>query len=132
MTVLLRFLLVLLAVLVVVVAARVIGRSQRPAHPPVDLGRLATEPGIVIFTSTDCRNCREALAEVERSGMPIRQVSHELEPGEFERAGVEAVPLTVVVDDSGAVSAVMTGVPRRRSLDRAISRAGLAPNAVGS
>ena len=64
--------------------------------------------------------------------MPIRQVSHELEPGEFERAGVEAVPLTVVVDDSGAVSAVMTGVPRRRSLDRAISRAGLAPNAVGS
>lgn len=132
MTVALRLLLVLAAVLAVVVVARLIGRSQRPVHPAVDLDHLGAEPGLVIFTSTDCSNCRDALAEAERCGVPIRQVSYELEPTEFDRAGVEAVPLTVVVGDSGAVSAILTGVPRRRSLDRAVARAGLAPKAAGS
>lgn len=132
MTVSLRLLIVLAAVLAIVVVARAIGRSRSPAHPAVDLGHLGAAAGIVIFTSTDCSNCREALGVVERRGVPIRQVSYELEPMEFDRAGVEAVPLTVVVGDSGTVSAVIAGVPPGRRLDRAIARAGLAPEAPGS
>lgn len=125
MTVAVRLVAVLVAILVVVVVVRLVGRTQRPSHPPIDLGHLGSAPGIVLFTSTDCANCREALAVVETYGVPTRQVSHELEPDEFNRAGVEAVPLTAVVGGGGVVTAVIAGVPTRRRLGRAVSQAGL-------
>jgi hypothetical protein len=120
-----RLLLIGLAVVVVVVAVRLVGRWQRPRHPPVVLGDLGAEPGVVVFTSTECSNCREALTVVETFHVPIRQVSYELEAPELERAGVEAVPLTVVVGEQNAIFAVFAGVPRRRTLARAIAAAGL-------
>lgn len=125
MTVALRLVVVLAAVLVVVLVVRLVGRSQRPTHPRIDLGHLGADPGIVVFTSTDCANCREALAVVETYRVPTRQVSHELESDEFDRAGVEAVPLTAVVGDGGVVTAVIAGVPTRGGLRRAVARAGL-------
>lgn len=120
-----RLLLIGLAVVVVVLAVRLIGRWQRPTHPPVALGDLGAEPGVVVFTSTECSNCREAITVVETFDVPIRQVSYELEGPELERAGVQAVPLTVVVGEKGAIAAVLAGVPRRRALARAIVAAGL-------
>lgn len=126
MTVALRLVVVVVVlVIVIVVAVRLVGRTQRPTHPPIDLGHLGSDPGIVVFTSTDCANCREALAVVETYGVTTRQVSHELEPDEFDRAGVKAVPLTAVVGDDGVVTAVIAGVPTRSSLGRAVSQAGL-------
>lgn len=119
-----RLILIGLAVGVVVIAVRLAGRWQRPAHPAVDLGDLGAHPGIVVFTSTECSNCSAALAVVETFDVPIRQVTYELEADELERAGVEAVPLTVVVGAEGSVLSVLTGVPRRRVLSRAISAAG--------
>ena len=120
-----RLLLIGLAVVVVVVAVRLVGRWQRPTHPPIVIGDLGAEPGVVVFTSTECSNCREAITVVETFDVPIRQVSYELEAPQLERAGVEAVPLTVVVGEQNAIVAVFAGVPRRRTLARAIAAAGL-------
>jgi len=100
-------------------------RWSRPSHPALDLSGLGLPPGIVLFTSTGCATCREARACAEGVGLPIREVTHELEPGLFERAGVEAVPLTAVVDRDGRVLAQFAGAPRRRALARAAAAARL-------
>ena len=120
-----RLALVIALVVVVVVVVRLIGRWQRPSHPPIDLGDVGPRPGVVVFTSTDCANCRETMALVGSLGVEVREVSWELEPGVQEAVGVEAVPLTAVVDADGSVEALLTGVPRKRALHRALQRAGL-------
>lgn len=116
---------VLVAILLVIVAARLIGRWQRPSHPALDLGDFGPRPGIVLFTSTDCVNCKSARAVVESLRAPVREVTWELEPAVLERLGVEAVPLTVVVDAEGRIELLTAGVPRRRSLQQAAQRAGV-------
>lgn len=126
MTVALRVVLVVVAVLLVIVAARLIGRWQRPSHPALDLGDFGPRPGVVLFTSTDCVNCKSARAVVEALGLEAREVTWELEPAVFEAVGVEAVPLTAVVDGEGRVELLTAGVPARRSLHRAAQRVGLA------
>jgi hypothetical protein len=85
-----RIALALLLVVMVVVAVRVVARWQRPGHPPIELGDLADTPGIVLFTSTDCVSCSSARAIAESLGVPIREVTWELEPSLMERVGVEA------------------------------------------
>lgn len=125
MTFALRVIVVLVAILLVIVAARLIGRWQRPSHPALDLGDFGPRPGIVLFTSTDCVNCKSARAVVESLRVPVREVTWELEPAVLERLGVEAVPLTVVVDAEGRIELLTAGVPRRRSLQRAATRAGV-------
>jgi len=99
------------------------GRWSRASHPAVDLAGLGLPPGIVMFTSTDCATCKEARARAETVGLPIREVTHEPEPGLFARAGVEAVPLTAIVDAKGLVIAQFAGVPRRGALSRAAAEA---------
>ena len=95
-------------------------RWSRPSHPRVHLDALGLPSGLVIFTSTDCPTCGRARSVAEGFDVPIREITHELEPALFDRAGIEAVPLTVVVDGEGGVVAQFTGVPRRRALGRAI------------
>ena len=121
----LRIGLVIAAILVVIVVSRLIARWQRPAHPPIDLGDFGPRPGVVVFTSTDCANCREALAIVRSLDVPYREVTWELEPGVFDGIGIEAVPLTTVVDDAGGVQLLAAGVPRKRSVKRAAVKVGL-------
>lgn len=125
MSIAIRIALVLVAILLVVLVVRLIGRWQRPSHPPINIRGFAAEPGVVVFTSTDCSNCEEALAVVESLGVPLRQVTWELEPSVFEEVGVEAVPLTAVVNADQAVELLAAGVPRRASLRSAAQRAGL-------
>lgn len=96
-------------------------RWSRPVHPAVDVSGLGVAGGIVLFTSTDCTTCRGARERAERHGVVVREVTHELEPGEFRSRGVEAVPLTVVVDAGGEPVAQFAGIPRRRSLARAVA-----------
>jgi len=120
-----RIAVVLLAVLIVIVIARLVGRLRRPSHPPIDLTDFAENAGVVVFTSTDCSNCREALAKVESLGVPLREVTWELEPTVFEELGVQSVPLTAVVDADRHVELLVAGVPRGRSLGDAVRRAGL-------
>lgn len=107
-----------------VAVAALAGRWSRPSHPRVDLSGLTLDPGVVMFTSTDCSTCHEARTIAAELDVPVREVTHELEPAKFEAAGVVAVPLTVVVSAGGDVVAQFTGVPRRRALQRAARRAG--------
>jgi hypothetical protein len=121
----LRVVLVVVAVLLVIAAARLIGRWQRPSHPALDLGDFGPRPGVVMFTSTDCVNCKRARAVVEALGLEAREVTWELEPAVLEALGVEAVPLTAVVDSEGRIELLTAGVPRRKALLRAATRAGV-------
>ena len=125
MSIAVRIAVVLLAVLIVIVIARFIGRWRGPSHPPIDLGGFAERPGVVVFTSTDCSNCKEVLGMVESLDVPLREVTWELEPTVFEDLGVESVPLTAVVNADRQVELLVAGVPRSRSLGAAVRRAGL-------
>ncbi len=113
---------VVLAVLVAWIARRV----RRPPHPGIRVGEAGERPGVVLFTSTTCPTCRDAIAELERLDVSFREVTNDLEPQRFESWGVTAVPLTVVVDAGGQVVRTFSGVPRRRSLRSALRRAGIA------
>ncbi len=125
MTIAARVVIVLVAAVIVIVVMRLANRFQRPSHPPIDLGDVGPRPGVVLFTSTDCTNCKEALAVVGSLGIEIREITWELEPGVFESVGVEAVPLVTVLDAGGHVELLAAGVPRHRALRRAVRRAGL-------
>ncbi len=108
--------------------AYVVGRLARRLvpvpHPPIDPEGLPV--GIVVFTSTTCTKCKEALAiagaAAARADAPIREVTFELEPQLQTRAGVESVPLTAVIAADQSVVAQFTGVPRPARLDRALRR----------
>jgi hypothetical protein len=104
--------------------ARVATRWQRPVHATPSLEGLGVPAGLVIFTSTDCANCRAALGVAADTGAPVREITYELEPMLFRQAGVEAVPLTVVMSNEGSIVATFAGVPRQRGLRRALRRAG--------
>lgn len=117
-----------LVVVVIIAGAVGIGllatKVRRPHHPPADVTGLGPTPGIVIFTSTDCASCREALEIVRAQELPVREVTHELEASRLEAAGVAAVPLTVVLAADGRSIAQFAGVPPRRALRKAVARAG--------
>ena len=125
MTIATRVVIVLVAAVIVIVVMRLAGRLRRPSHPSIDLGDIGPRPGVVLFTSTDCTNCKEALAVVGSLGVEVREITWELEPGIFESVGVEAVPLVTVVDAVGHTELLAAGVPRRGALRRAVRRAGL-------
>lgn len=118
-----RALVVGVVIALALLIAWVASRLARPHHPPVDVGDLASRPGVVVFTSTDCSSCKEALAVARSQSLPVREVTNELESARLEAAGVLAVPLTVVVDGTGSQVASFAGVPRRRALRRAVRRA---------
>lgn len=107
-------------------AGLVARRFSGPSHPSVELGDLGTPSSVVMFTSTDCTTCGEARAVMRSLEVTIREVTYELEPAAFTAAGVEAVPMTVVVGADGTVAAQFTGVPPRRRAHRAIRAAGIA------
>ena len=122
-------LIVLLAIVVVaIIIATLLNRYRMPPHPAVrvDPG-LGERPGVVLFTSTRCSTCKEAIALLEDVGVGFREVTEELEAERFEDSGVVAVPVTVVLDASGSVVRTFAGVPRRSSLRGALSRAGIEP-----
>ena len=120
----LQALLIALAALAVVAIALGTRRFQRPTHDRVDVHGTGLPPGIVIFTSTECATCKDALTVVRNVDAPVREVTWELESGMFEQVGVSAVPLTIVVNAAGDVIAQMVGVPRRGKLARAVASLG--------
>lgn len=93
-------------------------------HPPVVIEGLGFGTGLVVFTSTECVRCKEALAAAKATGLPLREVTYELEPGLLERAGVTGVPLTLVIDVQGQLVSQIAGVKHRalRKAARAIGR----------
>jgi hypothetical protein len=104
----------------------VLRRGRWSSHPPIDVSKLALPSGIVVFTATDCSNCKKVLTTLRSVEVPVREVTHELEAATFEAAGVEAVPLTVLIDDQGKVVAQLPGVVSARRVKRSLRSAGLA------
>lgn len=111
-----------LAALVVmaVAAALAASRWSRPRHPAVDVTSLELPSGLVVFTSTDCRDCSAVMGMVRNRGVPVREVTFELEPSTFEAAGVEGVPLIVGISSDGSQVGQLGGVPSERRLQRLI------------
>ena len=122
---LLRVLVVVIIVAAAAGLAYVISRYRRPPHPTVQIGDVGDRPGVVLFTSTTCPTCKETIALLEDMGIAFREVTHDLESQRFETWGVVAVPVTVVIDERSQVVETFSGVPRRRALRRALSRAGI-------
>ena len=125
MNLLTRVALVLVLVAVVIVVVRLVARWQRPPHPPLDLGGLGDRPGVVVFTSTDCATCVEAMRTVSGVKAPVREVTWELEPHLFDQYGVEAVPLIAVLYRQGRSTMFATGAPSRRRFIKAVHAAGI-------
>lgn len=121
----LRVIVVLAVVSVAVLAAFIARKLAKPVHPEVTVGEVGDRPGVVLFTSTDCSNCKEAIATLEGASIPFREVTYDLEPHRFEIWDVLAVPLTVVVDGDGKVVDAFSGVPRPKTLTRAVRTAGI-------
>lgn len=117
------------AVIIVLVLARlvalVLAKFLRPKHPDVIVGDEGDRPGIVLFTSTDCSTCKQAIARIRESGLTFREITYDLEPQRFDAWGVTGVPLTVVLDESGDVVDGISGVPKVRRVRRAAERAGI-------
>ena len=116
-------LVVVLAVIAGALGVSYLTRRGTGYHPPVTVDGLGLPPGLIIFTSTACHRCKDALAVARAVDVPLREVTFELESELQERAGVTGVPLTLVIDRSGEPVAQIAGRLRRRSLQRAIGRA---------
>jgi hypothetical protein len=122
---LIRVTIVLGVVAVAVLAAFLARKLAQPIHPRITVGDVGDRPGVVLFTSTDCGNCKEAITVLQSASIPFREVTHDLEPQRFDTWNVLAVPLTVVLDAEGNIVDSLTGVPRRRTLIRAAQAAGI-------
>ena len=118
-------LVVVTAVILTAAGIAYLSRRNTTFHPLVDVTGLGLPSGIVVFTSTDCHRCKDALAVVRGLDVPLREVTYELESELQERAGVVGVPLTLVVGESGDSIAQFAGQLNERSLRRAVARAGL-------
>lgn len=105
--------------------AYVATKMRRPIHPAIVVGTVGDRPGVVMFTSTDCATCKEAIGRLKAASIPFREVTHELEPARFEEWEVMAVPLTVFLTESSEPVALLTGVPSKRAISRARVRAGI-------
>ncbi len=115
---------VVVAVILTALGISYLSRRTSTYHPLLDVTDLGLPPGLVVFTSTDCSRCKEALAVARSVDAPLREVTYELESELQERAGVTGVPLTLVIDLSGRSVAQFAGRLHPRNLRRAVGRAG--------
>jgi len=122
---LVRLLVAMAVVAIAVGIAFVAKKLRKPIHPTVRVGDLGDRPGVILFTSTDCTNCKGAIARLKDLAIPYREVTHELEPQRFEDWEVVAVPLIVVVDADGNAASVFSGVPPKRALLEAVKSSGV-------
>jgi thioredoxin-like negative regulator of GroEL len=118
-------LVLILAVIGVAALVAFITRRGVSHHPALSLASTEFEPGLVVFTSTDCRRCKEMLMVAKATGAPLREVTYELEPALQERVGVTGVPLTLVIASDGRPSAQFAGLVKPSRLRRALVRAGI-------
>jgi hypothetical protein len=101
---------VLLALLVVLML-------RRPARG-IATDAIGLDPGVYLFSSITCADCAPARSRLADDLGPTGfvEIRWEDEPGLFAELGVEAVPCTVIVSDTG-VAARFPGMPDR-ALDR--------------
>ena len=98
--------------------------TGQKVSPPADLTAFDFDVAVVAFTSTDCSTCRKVMRRIGTLGVPVREVTYELEAGSFEKAGVDGVPLVVVLTPGQERAAQFGGAVSRNRLHRAVAAAG--------
>ncbi|MBA3654386.1 MAG: hypothetical protein H0W70_09355 [Actinobacteria bacterium] len=129
-----------LALVLIVAAAAVAAwlRRQRPEPPtqshyqvPTQLDRDDFDDGdrpwlVVVFSSTTCATCAEAVAKAEVAAcgdVAVQDVSYQARADLHRRYAIEAAPTTVVADRDGVVHAAFVGAPSATDLWAAIAEA---------
>ena len=75
----------------------------RTKGSPHRLQATGLSPGVYLFTSTACLDCRPARKTLtENLGQGFVEIGWEREPGVFHLLGVSAVPATLVVEADGS------------------------------
>jgi hypothetical protein len=115
----------IVAVIAVAAGGGVVARKKLVGHPPVHIDRAGFDPGLVVFTSTECSRCKAVIAAAKATGAPLREVTYELERSLQEQVGVVGVPLTLVIDRRGRLRSQYAGSVGESKLRRALDRAGL-------
>jgi hypothetical protein len=125
-----RFLIVL-AVVVLAAGLSVVVRRRRPEPPTqgrwpvptqldrVDFDRPDTPWLVVVFSSTTCLSCADAVEKAEvlaGAEVVVQDVEVAARPDLHRRYGIDAVPVTVVADGDGVVRASFVGAPSATDL----------------
>lgn len=81
---------------------------------------------VVVFSSTTCAACDQAIAKATVLGSPqvaVQDVSYQARPDLHKRYAIEAAPTIVVADPDGVVRASFTTTPSATDLWAAVAEA---------
>lgn len=95
------------------------GQLDRADFASPDKPRL-----VVVFTSSTCDNCAEAVAKarvLESTTVAYEEVPWQTRKDLHDRYGIEVVPATLVADEQGVVTATFVGRPPATDLWAALS-----------
>lgn len=110
-------------------------RADAPTQPhyqvPLQLDRADFEHAntpwlVVVFSSTVCATCMEALAKASVlacADVAVQDVSYQERRDLHDRYSIEAAPTTVIAGPDGAVHAAFVGVPSATDLWAAVAEA---------
>ncbi len=118
-----RLLLVFGGIAVAVLVAALLSRRQRPVpasnthHIPRHLNREdfkdASRPWLVaVFTASTCATCSEVMeraGHLASSQVSVQELELDIDGSLHERYGIDAVPMLLIADGSGAVQRAFLG-----------------------
>ena len=129
-------LLIVAAVVVLAAGVAVVVRRRRPEPPtqgrwpvPTQLDRVDFDRPdapwlVVVFSSTTCLSCADAVEKAEvlaGAEVVVQDVEVGARPGLHRRYGIDAVPVTIVADRDGVVRASFVGAPSATDLWAAVA-----------
>ena len=102
-------------------------RAARSRRRAILTEALRPWPAVVLFTSTDCDACDPVRALVHGvvPGAAMRELAYQGNAERFRSAGVEKVPVVVVINGVGDPVGVFEGPVTGRQIGRALRRAGI-------
>lgn len=106
-------------------AARLATRRRRAHLERRTIDTTGLEGRVVLFSSSRCPSCDRVRLLLEDAGVTFEEIRFEDRPDAHRAAGVEAVPLLVLRDGGGAVTAQVAGAPTPRRLHRSLRHAGV-------
>lgn len=111
-----RLIFILFVVAAVVLATFLAHRFGTATLGAVTVDTTALPAGVVLFSSTECPRCKDVAAVLRSLAIPLREVTWELESGTLETLGIDAVPLTLLIDNDARVVWQRSGRLSRRSI----------------
>jgi thioredoxin-related protein len=130
----------IVALALVVVSGIIAGalRRRRPEPPtqsawavPAQLDRADFDQPetpwlVVVFSSTTCESCQQAMAKASVLASPevaVQDVAFQTHPDLHERYAIEAAPTIVIADPEGVVRASFVSTPTATDLWAAVAEA---------